>query len=175
MNGLVHQATNETGLDLPLCSIAGQWEDTWQRSCLGRRSSDLTLSSRREFLTGLVSQISPSKVSWTMFFCPTFNAKPSYLHCLCLPSSHPSLSGTVDHKTPLITHCAGEYRWEESHQVAEYTNWASREPNSASQRCVWKTYDALYGWHDVDCSRSSDDVYGQIHALCQADRQTRQI
>merc|ERR1711936_507132 len=63
MIGLVHQVANETGLDVPLSSIAGHCEDTWQRSCLGRRSADLTMGSRREFLTGLVSQISPSKGS----------------------------------------------------------------------------------------------------------------
>ena len=63
---------------------------------------------------------------------------------------------------------AGTYRWEESHQVAEYTPWAPNEPNddgTLNLDCVWKH---ASGWHDAGCSLTSwahrDE---QIHALCQ--------
>ena len=63
----------------------------------------------------------------------------------------------------------GTYRWQESHQEAEYTNWYKGGPNDLDdQDCVWKTYNpSLPGWHDFGCSWSSHDDYGQIHALCQ--------
>merc|ERR1711874_662204 len=57
----------------------------------------------------------------------------------------------------------GAYRWQESHQVAEYTNWYSRGPNNLDDAdCVWKAYFAQFpGWHDVVCSRTYQENYGQ--------------
>jgi len=65
----------------------------------------------------------------------------------------------------------GTWRWQESHQVPGYTNWAPGEPNSDLHHCVWKTYVPNHsGWLDNDCSWTSHEVYGQAHALCQADK-----
>merc|ERR1712062_943023 len=65
----------------------------------------------------------------------------------------------------------GTYRWQESHQVANYVNWAPTEPSgNTGSNCILKTYHPTYtGWHDAVCSKGShnDDGYGQIHALCQ--------
>ena len=64
----------------------------------------------------------------------------------------------------------GTYRWQETHQIAEYTNWYPGGPNNLdSQDCVFKVYYPVYpGWHDAPCSWTSWEVYGQIHALCEA-------
>ena len=65
----------------------------------------------------------------------------------------------------------GTYRWQESHQVADYVNWAPGKPNEdTAHNCVWKTYHPTYpGWHDVPCSLSDyGHGYGQQHALCEA-------
>ena len=48
---------------------------------------------------------------------------------------------------------SGVYRWQESHQEAQYTNWAPGKPDGDlfdDKDCVWKTFfsDAP-GWHDV--------------------------
>merc|ERR1712062_718716 len=64
----------------------------------------------------------------------------------------------------------GTYRWQESHSVADYVNWAPNEPSgSTDTNCIWKTYYPAYtGWHDAGCSSSSYDGYGQeMHALCE--------
>ena len=68
---------------------------------------------------------------------------------------------------------SGVYRWQESHQEAQYTNWAPGKPDGDlfdDKDCVWKTFfsDAP-GWHDVDCSTSIQEPFGEIHALCEAD------
>ena len=64
---------------------------------------------------------------------------------------------------------AGTYRWQESHQVAEYVNWAPGEPGESTvTNCIWKSYNPnVPGWHDALCSLSSAGGHGQIHALCQ--------
>ena len=56
---------------------------------------------------------------------------------------------------------------------AEYTNWAPNQPNERSDyNCIWKTYfHNLPGWHDANCTWSSYDGYGEIHALCQIVKQ----
>ena len=76
--------------------------------------------------------------------------------------------GFMDH----LVIFSGTYRWQESHQVAEYVNWApTTEPNGgADHNCIWKTYQATHpGWHDADCSWSDyGHGYGQQHALCEA-------
>ena len=62
------------------------------------------------------------------------------------------------------------YRWQESHQEAEYTNWYSGGPNSKEDNdCIWKNYREPYnGWEDVPCSWSNHGGgYGEQHALCQ--------
>merc|ERR1712126_442892 len=50
----------------------------------------------------------------------------------------------------------GVWRWEQSHQEAEYTNWVPGSGSGGeSYNCVWKNYNpAGPGWHDVDCSYS---------------------
>merc|ERR1712241_348788 len=61
----------------------------------------------------------------------------------------------------------GTFRWQESHHVAEYTNWAPSQPNGIDDNdCVWKSfhYD-LPGWDDVPCTWTSQEGWGQIHAL----------
>ena len=41
--------------------------------------------------------------------------------------------------------------------------------NADNNDCVWKTYFAQFpGWHDVACSRTYQEEYGQLHALCEA-------
>ena len=71
-----------------------------------------------------------------------------------------------------LVNFAGTYRWQESHKVAEYVNWAPNEPTGSTEwNCIFKTYHPTRpGWHDTQCSRSShdDNGYGQIHALCEA-------
>ena len=66
----------------------------------------------------------------------------------------------------------GTYRWQESHQVAEYTNWYHGGPTSRDDLdCVWKSFYVGYGhpgWHDVLCTSSYYEGYGQTHALCEA-------
>merc|ERR1712241_931157 len=65
----------------------------------------------------------------------------------------------------------GTYRWQESHLVAEYTNWYPGGPNDLdAQDCVFKCfYYDNPGWHDAPCTWTTWTVYGQIHALCEAD------
>jgi len=65
----------------------------------------------------------------------------------------------------------GTYRWQESHQVADYVNWAPTQPQGRTDyNCILKTYHPTYpGWHDSDCSNSDyGHGYGQQHALCEA-------
>ena len=70
------------------------------------------------------------------------------------------------------------YRWEESHEEAEYTNWAPGEPDTADDPeiydCVWKNFGKGLqygpGWHSLPCTYI-DDYYGsEPHALCEASR-----
>ena len=65
----------------------------------------------------------------------------------------------------------GTFRWQESHQEAEYTNWYPGGPNDGEEYdCVWKNLGNIYpGWHDVICTWTSHETFGQIHALCEAD------
>merc|ERR1719336_3615797 len=48
----------------------------------------------------------------------------------------------------------GTYRWQESHHVAEYTNWAPTQPGGRDDlNCVMKTFYHDYpGWHDAYCT-----------------------
>ena len=67
----------------------------------------------------------------------------------------------------------GTYRWQETQQVANYTNWAPTLPvpgGRDDRDCVWKCFNHdLPGWHDVGCTWTSYEGYGQVHALCEAD------
>ena len=73
----------------------------------------------------------------------------------------------------------GTYRWQESHHVAEYTNWApGQTDNQPDQNCVWKTFlPGGPGWHDGPCSLTYwEPGRGQVHALCEADlRQQNEV
>ena len=63
----------------------------------------------------------------------------------------------------------GIWTWQESHQIAAYFNWASGQPsNSEEEDCVWKSF-STYGWHDADCYDTQ--YHGQVHALCQTNKQ----
>ena len=71
---------------------------------------------------------------------------------------------------------AGRYEWAESHEVAQYTNWArstgqgdTDEPDGGeAENCVFMTLDfdpdldIGPGWSDCDCSR-------RLLALCEYD------
>ena len=64
----------------------------------------------------------------------------------------------------------GLYRWQESHQEAEYTNWYHGGPNDKTDfDCVWKSYHKdNAGWEDVNCTwYNFGHGYGEQHALCQ--------
>ena len=71
---------------------------------------------------------------------------------------------------------AGRYVWDESHEVAQYINWAAGQPdsNAGDHDCIFKTYDFLGepGWIDGHCSWDEEHWIGgpkQIHALCEID------
>ena len=66
-----------------------------------------------------------------------------------------------------LVNVVGTYRWQESHSVADYVNWAPTEPTGRTdQNCIWKTYNPTFpGWHDAGCSWSSDGL--NPHALCE--------
>ena len=46
------------------------------------------------------------------------------------------------------------------------------EPTGGSGlNCVWKTYNSTNpGWHDVSCAWTSQEGFGQMHALCQTEK-----
>ena len=62
----------------------------------------------------------------------------------------------------------GTWRWMESHQNANYTNWWPGEGQTGTvTNCAFKSFNPSYlGWGDYDCSMDqwSND---QIHALCE--------
>merc|ERR1712107_114342 len=65
----------------------------------------------------------------------------------------------------------GTWRWSESHSVAEYTNWATHQPDyDQTDNCVFRSmqeYESLSpGWHNLGCELSS--WYVNIHALCES-------
>merc|ERR1711884_322563 len=72
----------------------------------------------------------------------------------------------------------GRYVWDESHEVAQYINWAPGQPdsNGGDHDCIFKTYDdpgwPAQGWYDGHCSWDHENYHGiskQIHALCEID------
>ena len=72
--------------------------------------------------------------------------------------------------SPLISASSGIFKWAETHQVPEYTNWKEGEPNNLNggQDCVHKSLEPEYsGWDDIECDRSSKADYDAgIYALC---------
>merc|ERR1712066_989595 len=66
----------------------------------------------------------------------------------------------------------GRFRWQENHQVADYTNWCSHCPNNNDNYdCVWKSLSKDHlGWHDVPCAWTYHENHGQIHALCETSK-----
>ena len=64
----------------------------------------------------------------------------------------------------------GTYRWQESHQLAEYTNWYPGGPNSQDNLdCVWKSLSIVNpGWHDVLCTSTFYEGFGHSYALCES-------
>ena len=63
--------------------------------------------------------------------------------------------------------CTGVFKWAETHQETDYTNWQEGEPNSHSgdEDCVvtHSVDGESFGWKDQDCD------YALAHALCNAD------
>ena len=60
----------------------------------------------------------------------------------------------------------GTWRWQESHQLPEYTNWLSGQPNGDGD-CGYKTFWGSNDgeWVDVNCSVNSIVDHGHAHAL----------
>ena len=59
---------------------------------------------------------------------------------------------------------AGDWRWQESHQRPDYTNWAAGEPNNfANEDCA---HISSKQWYDAECNNEDNFLHG-IHALCQ--------
>ena len=68
----------------------------------------------------------------------------------------------------------GTWRWQESHQLPEYSNWLSGQPNGDGD-CGYKTFRYDGEWADADCSVNSighctDYDHGHAHALCQREK-----
>ena len=64
----------------------------------------------------------------------------------------------------------GTWRWQESHQLPPYTNWASDQPDHGTdQNCAVKTWYHDYEgkWHDWICNSNYATGHGPVHALCQ--------
>ena len=61
----------------------------------------------------------------------------------------------------------GDWRWQESHQRPDYTNWAGGEPNNVlNEDCA---HISNKQWYDAECS-SEDNFLQPIHALCQTQK-----
>ena len=60
----------------------------------------------------------------------------------------------------------GTWRWMESQQNANYTNFIPGEPTENGD-CVFKSLNPRYlGWADYQCKRTEWNA--QLHALCEA-------
>ena len=66
----------------------------------------------------------------------------------------------------------GTWVWQDSHMIAEYTNWAPHQPNYfAGENCALKAlwlYEGKPGWHNFGCAHSIGGSTA-IHALCEYD------
>merc|ERR1719510_2787628 len=59
----------------------------------------------------------------------------------------------------------GTWRWMESHQKADYTNFMHGEPTSNGD-CVFKSLQPGYlGWADYPCTQTAWNA--ELHALCE--------
>ena len=60
----------------------------------------------------------------------------------------------------------GKWTWAESHEVADFTNWAAGgEPSGGvGEDCVMKVF-WRPGWHDTTCDSDFWEV--PMHALCE--------
>ena len=66
---------------------------------------------------------------------------------------------------------SGDWIWQYSYVHAEYTNWASNEPNGFDvEHCVIisKENGDFGVWADFSCDRA-EHPNGKLHALCEAD------
>ena len=68
----------------------------------------------------------------------------------------------------------GIWRWEQSHQIADYFNWYPGEPNDFNgidEDCVWMRWSRdgnnFPGWSDAPCDNIDDNP--KSHALCETD------
>ena len=70
----------------------------------------------------------------------------------------------------------GTFVWSESHEHANYTNWAPGEPSGPGEdygdcvfkclgRCTTSQFGAQQGWHDYNCDGKSWQA--PIHGLCE--------
>ena len=67
----------------------------------------------------------------------------------------------------------GTWRWQETHQNVDYSNWYPGQPNNRDyEDCLIKVYSELFRyngkWHDIDCNR--DIFHLNNHALCQTSK-----
>ena len=68
------------------------------------------------------------------------------------------------------TSSIGDFKWAESHQATEYTNWQDGEPSNDydGHDCVI-TYTPTYsvrGWDDIDCNLDKNSYGDGLFALC---------
>ena len=66
---------------------------------------------------------------------------------------------------------SGHFKWAETHQEADYTNWIEGEPDNMNggQDCVKKSlihYNHYPGWDDFECDRDSYSDCSGVYALC---------
>ena len=63
--------------------------------------------------------------------------------------------------------CTGVFKWAETHQETDYTNWHQGEPNNegTDEDCVviYSMNADSFGWNDQDCD------YTPAHALCETE------
>ena len=73
-------------------------------------------------------------------------------------------------KSQLQVPFKGIFTWEESQNVASYTNWWPGEPNGGDgglEDCVYKgKYQSSFGWNDFLCSMDHNYNNGAFYALC---------
>ena len=64
----------------------------------------------------------------------------------------------------------GTWRWQNSHQTMQYTNWHPGQPNGGGEDCLSKTYYGEWNgrWGDYVCDYNN--WHNNIHALCQTSK-----
>ena len=66
----------------------------------------------------------------------------------------------------------GTFKWAETHQAVEYTNWWPNEPDNGNggsdEDCVHKSVNVAVGigWNDIACDATQIFDIAGIYALC---------